>query len=49
MEEYKMKRRDHRHDRRAKRPMRVTGRGLITILSRLEQERERKRREGVKA
>lgn len=44
MDDYRPRQRDRRIDRKH-RPMRVTGRGLVTILVPLEQKRERERRE----
>lgn len=45
--EYRPRTRDKRSDRRAKRPMKVSGRGVITVLTALDQKRERARRAGV--
>lgn len=44
-DEYKPRQRDKRFDRHARRPMRVTGRGLVTVLNTLDQKRERERRQ----
>lgn len=43
-EDYRPRQRDRRIDSR-KRPMRVSGRGLVTVMIPLEQKRERERRE----
>lgn len=47
-DEYRPRQRDTRIDHH-KRPMRVTGRGLVTILIPLEQKRERERTEKTRA
>lgn len=47
--DYQPRQRDKRSERHAKRPMRVTGRGLVTVLSALDQKRERERRKREKS